>query len=157
LRELAVQIGLLVLIAIVLFAWIKGGPGERIGAAAVAVTWIACLAVLPFVPADLRPMVFMTSDIVLATSLLVAALLYPSFWMGAAMMLQAFVLAVHAFHLEDGARGFADRLTYARVINAVSYGVLIALAASTLAGWLRRRKALREVPRDTLPAQPRAA
>ena len=99
----------------------------------------------------------MTSDIVLATSLLVAALLYPSFWMGAAMMLQAFVLAVHAFHLEDGARGFADRLTYARVINAVSYGVLIALAASTLAGWLRRRKALRDVPRDTLPAQPRAA
>lgn len=156
-RGFSVQVGLCVLIAIVLFAWIKGGPGERVGATAVAVTWIGCLAVLPLTPVDLRAFVFMTSDFVLATALLIAALLYPSFWLGAAMMLQAFVLAVHAFHLEDGVREEGLRRAYVGMLNAVSYGVLLALAASTLAGWLKRRKAARDALHPLLPAEAKPA
>jgi predicted anti-sigma-YlaC factor YlaD len=152
-----VQVGLCVLIAIVLFAWAKGGPGERVGATAVAVTWIGCLAALPFTPRDLWAFDFMTSDVILATALLVAALLYPSFWLGAAMMLQAFVFAVHAFHLEDGIREEGLHRAYVIVTNAVSYGVLFTLAASTLAGWLKRRKAAHAASHATVPAGARPA
>ncbi len=146
------QIGLLALIAIVLFAWIKGGSGERVGATAVAVAWIGSLAVQPLMPAEARPLVLLGFDFALATALLAAALLYPSFWLGATMMLQAFVLAVHAFHLEDGVREEGLRLAYIAVLNAVSYSVLLALTASTLAGWLKRRKTIREAAPATPPA-----
>ncbi len=146
------QVGLCVLIGIVLFAWIKGGPGERVGAVAVAVTWIGCLGILPLTPVDLRPFVFMGSDVILATALLVAALLYPSFWLGASMLLQAFVFAVHAFHLEEQVLDDRARHTYILVLNLVSYGVLFALAGSTVAGWLKRRKAARNAAPPSMPA-----
>jgi predicted anti-sigma-YlaC factor YlaD len=151
-----VQVGLLVLVAIVLFAWSKGGPGERVGAAAVAVAWIGSLAVESLMPADTRPLVLLGFDVALSTALLAAALLYPSFWLGATMMLQAFVLAVHAFHLEDGVREEGLRRAYIAVLNAVSYSVLLALAASTLVGWLKRRRAIRvAAPANTpLDARP---
>jgi len=152
-----VQIGLVVLIASVLFAWTKGGPGERLGAVAVAVAWIGSLGLQWLLPADLRPLVLLCCDFALATALLAAALLYPSFWLGATMMLQAFVLAVHAFHLEDGVREEGLRRAYIALLNVVSYGVLFALAASTLAGWLKRRKAMRDAPPTRLPSGARAA
>ena len=146
------QVGLFVLIAIVLFAWTKGGAGERVGATAVAVAWIGSLAVQPLTPPDMRPIVLLGFDFALATALLAAALLYPSFWLGATMMLQAFVLAVHAFHLEDGVREEGLRRAYVAVLNVVSYSVLFALAASTVAGWLKRRKAVRDAAHPALPA-----
>ncbi len=148
------QVGLVVLIAIVLFAWIRGGAGERVGATAVAVAWIGSLAVQPLTPADMRPLVLLGFDFALATALLAAALLYPSFWLGATMMLQAFVLAVHAFHLEDGVREEGLRRAYIELLNTVSYGVLFALAASTGAGWLKRRKAARGAAPAPLPPAP---
>jgi hypothetical protein len=147
-----VQFGLILLVAVVLFAWIKGGAGERVGASAVALAWIGCVAVQVLAPASLRPMVFLGFDFALASALLVAALRFPSFWLGATMMLQSFALAVHAFHLEDGVREEGFGKAYVTVLNATSACVLLTLAASTAAAWMKRRKAGRVAAAHAAPS-----
>jgi len=150
-----VQIGLLLLVATVLFAWIKGGSGERVGASAVAISWIGCEAVQMLAPEAARPMVFLGFDFALATALLVAALRFPSFWLGATMMVQAFALAGHALHLEDGGPEQGIGRAYAAIMNLTSFMLLLCLAASTWAAWAKRRKARRSA--ETALAPPPAA
>ncbi len=135
------QIGLILLIAVVIFAWAKGGPGERVGSAVVAAAWIASLAVEMLAPRDARALSLLFFDFALATALLFVAIRYASVWLGVTMILQAFVLAVHALHQEDGLREAGVRNAYILLLNLASSGVLIVIAVSTASAWMARRKA----------------
>ncbi len=135
------QLGLTMLVAVVLFAWIKGGPGERVGSAAIAMAWIGSLAVEVLAPRDARATILLFFDFALAAALLATAIRYASFWLGATMMLQAFVLAVHALHQEDGLREAGLNNAYIVALNLSSYGLLLAVAISTTTKWMARRKA----------------
>jgi hypothetical protein len=115
----------------------------------VAIAWIGCEAAQMMAPTIDRAMIYLGFDFALATVLLVAALRFPSFWLGATMIVQAFALAVHAFHLEDGVREEGVRNAYIAVLNVASYCILLSLAASTLAVWMKTRKAACAVPTAT--------
>lgn len=136
------QIGLLSLVATSVFAWGKGGPGERAGSSAVAISWIASLATLALAPKPAHAVVLLLFDAALATALLVIAIRYTSLWLGVAMIVQAFVLALHSQHV--GQDVIAGR-TFVVLANIASYAQLLAIVASTCASWLKRSRARRNV------------
>lgn len=136
--SIAAQIGLLTLVGTCLFAWAKGGSGERAGAAAVAVAWIGSLAVQALLPRGIHAIPLLLFDVALAAALLIIAIRYSSLWLGAAMLLQGFVLAVHAEALSDSD---TRNMTYVVVLNLASYVMLLAIIASTAGAWIKRNKA----------------
>jgi hypothetical protein len=138
LASIELQIGLLLLAVTCGFAWFKGGPGERAGATAVAVAWVASLAVQTFAVASLQPVALLLFDLALAASLLIIAIRYASRWLGTAMLLQAFMLAMHAEQLgDDGGMG---RITYVVILNAASAAMLLTIVASTVGAWVKRAR-----------------
>jgi len=138
-----------------LFAWFKGGIGERAGATAVAIAWIGSVATPALFPAGLQPVILLMLDVLLAAALLMIAIRYSSRWLGAAMLLQAFMLAIHAEQLgEDGGMG---RITYFIILNAASAAMLLTIIASTVGAWTKRARERRQAaahpgPPSILPA-----
>lgn len=145
--SLILQFGLLALVGTCIFAWTAGGPGERAGSSAIAVAWIASLASAPLIPHDQHPIAFLIFDVALATALLVIAIRYASLWLGVAMMVQAFLLALHGEHLGEGG---LPAYTFVVLSNTASAVQLLAIVAATIASILERgRKA--EPARDLSP------
>ncbi|MDB5439198.1 MAG: hypothetical protein JWM33_1625 [Caulobacteraceae bacterium] len=129
---------LIAIAGVTLFAWLKGGWPERIGAAVnLAGTVVFYLgqqisSLNAFAPG------LLILDGVLGVSFLVLALRYTSLWLGAAMLLQAGQFSLHAFYYVT-AKPFD--LLFAVVNNVVSWGILIAIVTGTFASWVQTRRA----------------
>lgn len=138
--SLILQFGLLWLVATILFAWAKGGAGERVGSTAIAVSWIASLATLALVPKADHAIVLLIFDVALATALLIVAIRYSSLWLGVAMFVQAGLLALHGQHFGEEA---VPGRTFVIISNVASAIQLLAISAATCASWLKRAKGRR--------------
>jgi hypothetical protein len=126
------------ILGVTVFAWVKGGWPERLGAALnlfIAGLFLVLQFGMP--PAMLAPGLLVI-DGLLGVGLLVLAIRYTSLWLGAAMLLQAAQFSLHAFYYVT-AKSFD--LLFAVVNNVVSWGILIAIVAGTFASWAQTRRA----------------
>lgn len=120
--------------AVCLFALTKGDAPERFGAMVILanmligltteIAWYSQLAILVI-------------DALTAVVLLVIAVRYASFWLGAVMLLYALQFALHAFYY------VAERprdVLHVILNNLDFFAVCVCLAAGTLVAWRRRRR-----------------
>lgn len=126
------------ILGVTVFAWVKGGWPERLGAS--FNLFIAGLfLVLQFgMPSTMLAPGLLVIDGLLGVGLLGLAIRYTSLWLGAAMLLQAAQFSLHAFYYVT-AKSFD--LLFAVVNNVVSWGILIAIVAGTFASWMQTRRA----------------
>jgi hypothetical protein len=128
------------ILGVTVFAWVKGGWPERLGASLnlfIAGLFLVLQFGMP--PAMLAPGLLVI-DGLLGVGLLGLAIRYTSLWLGAAMLLQAAQFSLHAFYYVT-AKSFD--LLFAVVNNVVSWGILIAIVAGTFASWAQTRRAAR--------------
>jgi hypothetical protein len=158
LHSLYAQLSIVALALCCGFALWKGALAERAGAALILATWIVTLIASESAPRHHFPAAgFLVSDAVLATGLLILALRFSSWWLGAAMLLQAAGLSLQAvfFASERSDIGLADNelLAAKRLLvlgkNLASVAMLLVLLAATLATIIKRRRA----PKPRLPTQ----
>jgi hypothetical protein len=118
-----------------LFAFARGGPAERVGAAVILANLLA--GVLN--EAQLHDQVVtLVIDGLTALALLVVAVRYANFWLGGVMLLYALQFGLDAYYLVlDHPR---DNLHV--ILNNVDFfGVSLCLGAGTALTWYRRRRA----------------
>lgn len=125
-----------VILGVTLFAWARGSLAERAGAAANLVAALLVPLAHAGLAADAVPLALLTIDGLLAVAFLVLALRFASLWVGAALVFQAVQFGLHATYL---VRHMAFDITYARVNNADSLGILLSLIAGVVASRPRRR------------------
>lgn len=128
------QIGLLLLCAACLFAWLKGGAAERAGATLIAVAWIASLCVQALTPGSSHEMFLLAFDFLLAFGLLAMAIRYASLWLGTAMILQGVILALHS---EAMAGWSLNVRQYVIALDVCSIGMLGPIVWATAVHWRR--------------------
>ena len=118
-----------------LFAFLKGGTPERIGAAIVMANTLAYMVSEALLHNQL---VNLGIDGLTALVLLAVAVRYASFWQGAVMLLYAMQFGLHAvyFVLERPRDNF-----HVIVNNGIFYAVCACLAAGTALAWRRRGQA----------------
>jgi len=137
------------------FAIWKGQRAERIGGILILATWLVTLA--GSIGADMShpppAIIFLISDAILAAGLLVLAVRYSSWWMGAAMLLQALSLSFHAayFAADKSELSHTTLNLYIRGMDGASVAMLVVLVAATIAGIHKRRRA-RSAARASLGA-----
>jgi hypothetical protein len=143
------QVSIIALVLICGLAIRKGALAERMGAVMILATWIVTLVVSLAAPRHHFPASgFLVSDAILATGLLVLALRYSSWWLGAAMLLQAVGLSLQAiyFTYERADIGLAgnELLAAKRFLvlgkNLASLAMLLVLLAATIATIVKRRR-----------------
>lgn len=118
----------------------KGGPAERSGAVMILVAWLGATLIQAAAKAYILPIAFLASDAVLAAGLLLLAIRYSSLWMGAAMLLQATGLALHAayFAAEKADLSRHTLWLYIAGKNLASFAMLLVILAAGLAAWFKR-------------------
>lgn len=135
----------------------KGGPAERSGAILILVTWLGSTVIQAMARAYILPFVFLASDAVLAAGLLLLAIRFSSLWMGAAMLLQAIGLGLHAayFAAEKAELSRHTLWLYIAGKNLASFAMLLVILVAGLVAWRRRslRPASRTAPEATFPSQ----
>ena len=150
LHSLYSQISIVALVLICGLAVWKGAVAERAGAGLILATWAVTLVISSSAPRHHFPASgFLISDAILATGLLILALRYSSWWLGAAMLLQAAGLGLQAIYFtsERSDIGLADNelLAAKRLLvlgkNLASVAMLMVLLAATFATMLKRRRA----------------
>ena len=115
-----------------LFAFVKGGRAERVGAAIILVN------VLAYIVNETQfhnPLANLVIDAVTALALLVVAVSYASFWQGAVMLLYAMQFSLHAFYF------VTERpldMLHAVVNNVIFFAISACLAMGT--GLAMRRR-----------------
>lgn len=131
---------------ICLFAFLKGGPAERIGAAVILANLLAGLATEAFIRTQL---VVLSIDGLTAVVLLVLAVRFASLWLGAVMLLYALQFGLQAFYLVME----RPRDVLHVVINNVDFfSVSLCLAAGTILAWRRRARLAGERAAVSAPA-----
>jgi hypothetical protein len=120
----------------------KGGPAERSGALLILVTWLGSTVIQALAKAYILPILFLASDAVLAAGLLILAIRYSSLWMGAAMLLQAIGLSLHAayFAAEKADLSRHTLWLYIAGKNLASFAMLLVILAAGIAAWRRRSR-----------------
>jgi len=129
----------------------KGGPAERSGAVMILVTWLGSTLIQALAKAYILPIVFLASDAVLAAGLLFLAIRFSSLWLGAAMLLQATGLSLHAAYFA-AEKADLDRHTlwlYIAGKNLSSFAMLLVILLAGLVAW--RKRSLR--PAHARPAE----
>ncbi len=116
------------------FALVKGGTAERIGAAVILVNLLAGVVNESRLHDQL---VNLALDGLTAMALLAVAVRYASFWQGAVMLLYALLFGLDAYYfvLERP----RDNL-HLIVNNAIFFAVSACLGAGTALAWRRRRR-----------------
>ena len=118
-----------------LFAFIKGGRAERVGAAIIFANLIA------YIVAETQfhlQVVNLSIDALTAATLLVVALRYASFWQGAVMVLYALQFSLHAFYyVVERPRD----LLHSVVNNTIFIAICACLIVGTAVTWRRRVRA----------------
>jgi hypothetical protein len=136
--SLAPIFGWTVLIAILAFAWIKGGVSERYGVVIVLVGAAFAFLVHMLAPTALQPFLLLSGEGAMGVAFLVLALRYTSPWLGGAMLFQAIQFSLHAYYLV----GELPRdYTYAVINNIDTLGVLACILVGTLMAWRKRTRA----------------
>jgi len=110
------------------FALVKGGKAERLGAGVILANLVLMFGLQAILPPSTMSVVQLGLDAVTAVALLGLAVLYASFWLGAVMMLYAVQFALHAYYF------VSERpvdLFHARVNNLDFFAICIALALGT--------------------------
>jgi hypothetical protein len=137
------QISLVALVAICGLAVWKGSAPVRMGGLLVLATWLVTL-IAAFAAGEhhLAPIGFLISDAILAAGLLILAVRFSSWWMGAAMLLQAVGLSFHAayFAADRAEISFALEDLYVLGKNLASVAMLLVLLIATLAGMVKRSR-----------------
>lgn len=136
----------------------KGGPAERSGAVMILVTWLGSTVIQALAKAYILPIVFLTSDAVLAAGLLFLAIRFSSLWLGAAMLLQAIGLSLHAayFAAEKADLDHHTLWLYIAGKNLSSFAMLLVILLAGLVAWRKRsvRSAQsRSMESPTIPGQ----
>jgi hypothetical protein len=120
----------------------KGGPAERGGALLICGTWLAAMLGLALARQYVLAIPFLLSDAVLAVGLLILAIRYSSWWMGAAMLLQAIGLSFHAAYFAADPDEISRKVLHFYVMgkNLSSWGMLLVILVGTLASWRKRTR-----------------
>ena len=148
------QIALAALVAFCGLAVWKGGPAERYGALLIFATWLVSI-LGSLSPRELPAATYLISDAILAAGLLVLALRYSNWWMGAAMLLQALGLSFHAayFAVDKSDLDAHHKHHYVQAMDFVSVAMLFVILGATIASMLKRRRA-RAAPLPTMGPSP---
>lgn len=134
-------IGLTLLVALCCaFVFVRGGPGEKYGAAIYGLPWIAISAyeVISGQAAPGLPM--LAADFSIAVGFLYLAVRFNNLYLGAAMILQGIAFALHVSRLTEATepRLFGLHL-YVLGMNVVSLLILLVMVGATL-NTIHRRK-----------------
>jgi hypothetical protein len=128
LKTLLSQISILLLVAVIAFAWLRGGKAERYAGLFIGLTWLGALAGQALTGQQIPARVIMLADWVLATSLLVLALRYHRNWLGLALIVQGLSMVLHALYFQ--VPGDHPHF-YLMGINGLSYLLLALLTVAT--------------------------
>jgi hypothetical protein len=132
-----------VLVVCGLAIW-KGNQALRAGAILILVTWFVTLAASAITRSYVPAISFLASDGILAVGLLFLAVRYSNWWMGAAMMLQALSLALHAGYFAAERAELSHHVLHNYVLgkNLASLAMLLVILVATIvAARQRGRKA----------------
>jgi hypothetical protein len=125
---------LLVLVILAcLFAFVRGGTPERIGAAVILANLVAGMANEALLHDQL---IVLCIDGLTAVVLLAIAVRYASFWLGGVMLLYGVQFALHAYYFVLERPRDSLHIT---LNNANFVAVALCLAAGTMLSWMRRR------------------
>jgi hypothetical protein len=126
----------------------KGGPAERGGAVLICGTWLAAMLGLAVERQYVLAVPFLLSDAVLAIGLLILAIRYSNWWMGAAMLLQALGLSFHAAYFSADQSEISRKALHFYVMgkNLSSWGMLLVILIGTLAAWRKRSRGEARAP-----------
>lgn len=117
-------------------AFVKGGPAERWGGGAMVLEWVVeWLVDLVGTFHGMAVVPTLMLDFALAVALLVLALRYGRLWLGAAMIIQSVMLALHAMALSDDSPAF---YVYATFLNACTCLIVGSLLLGLISSWRRR-------------------
>ncbi len=135
---LASQIGAIFVVAVCVFAFLKGNEPERIVAGAYVLGWFASLLMQN--DSDLFNTQWGLVAIDVAMLLLLAAMVWKSrvTWPVWAAACQLLVVMSHFVSMSDLRPAM---INYIAVINLAGYGVLVALAVGTFWAWQERHAA----------------
>ena len=115
-----------------LFAFIKGGRAERVGAAIILANVLAYIVIETQFHVQLLNLII---DALTAIALLAVALRYANFWQGAVMLLYAMQFSLHAFYfVTERPR---DPL-HSVVNNSIFFAISACLAMGTALAMRRR-------------------
>lgn len=141
----------LLVIAGCCFAFWKGGPAERTGAAVIlanlVLLWVADL-IWPSASSGVFGLVV---DGLTAVGLLIMVLRYASLWLGGVMLLYALKFSLHAFYFVTAR---TPDVLHAVINNVDFMGVVICLVAGTAVAWRKRSRAAAGAAASTSLAAP---
>jgi hypothetical protein len=132
-----VIIGLLAFsVASCVFAFVKGGGAERIGAGVIFANMVIMLVASDYFLKN--PVLGLSLDALTAIVLLGLAVRYASFWLGCVMLLYALQFTLHAFYfVSERPR---DRL-HVMINNIDFFAISLCLMIGTAVAWRRGVKA----------------
>jgi hypothetical protein len=127
----------------VLFAALRGGKAERLGAAVVVLNIVIGFASYRILP-EWVGVVRFVNDGLAAVIMLGITVIYGALWMGGVMLFYAAQFSLHAYYfVTDRADG--DRLH--AIINNVDFsGIVWCLIIGTAVAWRRRAKLAKAAP-----------
>jgi len=136
-------LGDMVFIGPALFAWFKGGPAERYGAALYMASVLGGIFPVMIAGYNLPSLAELVLDGLVAAGFLWLAIRYNSLWLGAAMMIKGVQLGLHAMHLTDTTdpRSFHGANLYLLALDVVSLMISLTIFFAALASMRTRRKA----------------
>lgn len=132
------QIGGAVAVAVAVFAFLKGDEPERVGAGAYLISMLATWLVQDDTQLYGPQWGMMAIDAVMVPVYIALAWKSRRSWPVWAAALQSLIVMCHVLTLIDVRLPLAAFLA---VMNVAAYGILLALALSTLRAWRERRKA----------------
>lgn len=136
LNELLFNLSLLMLAAILCFAWWQGGAAERYAALAIGLTWILGLIGQAVTGEAVPAFTILLADWALAIGLLILALRFRSSWLGFGLMVQGASMTLHAMYFQEPGR---HPNYYLVGIDALSLAMLVLLVVATILAMRRRR------------------
>lgn len=136
------QVALAALLLSCGFAIWKGNEAVRAGAILILATWFVTLAASAATHSYVPAIAFLASDAVLAVGLLFLAVRYSNWWIGAAMLLQAISLSLHAAYFAAAKAELSHHVLrlYIEGKNIASMAMLPIIVAATIACMRRQAR-----------------
>ena len=137
--NLSTTLAMPTLVAVTLFALLKGGPAERVSAPALLATGIG-LQLFRLLPGAQPQYPSLICDAVVAFLFLWFALRYSNLWLAAAMICQGLGFGLHVLLLEqtDDLIDRSTQFTFVIGMHLTSWSVMLLIAGGTFAAWGRR-------------------
>jgi hypothetical protein len=121
-----------------LFAFVRGGRPERVGAAVILSNLLLMLCLQAILSYSVMSVVQLTLDAVTALALLVLAVMYASLWLGCVMLLYALQFTLHAYYfVSERPRD----MLHVVVNNVDFFTISLCLVIGTAVAWRRSARA----------------